>query len=360
MTFLDKLRRRFRRQLRDWLLSILQEGELSSETTAPRAEVAADGAPRPDQIPAPSTNGPPAHWVELVKDAAPELLRPPPHRATDVPTGQRRPIGSRRSDGVSPDNVQPPDQYVVSERPPRRQAVPMLRSHTERPALRHEPAHTVLPSAVSAPGATVRTGNPSPMADYSRSAAPGSPDDVEPTVSPKRATPARQAALIANPPRDGALVARDDHADHTGDAGLVRQSEGVRPVELAASAAKTSLQTVSLDEHRGPELPPASMQRDAIIDGPSVIAPPLQRRETETKERIARLEEVAPTPQAGTVSNPTPVAMPPIRYNELINRWPDLPEEPAAVEPDWNEQLGEAERLRRIDLEQRGRGRWSE
>ncbi|MGO8917413.1 MAG: hypothetical protein ACLQJR_16015 [Stellaceae bacterium] len=140
----------------------------------------------------------------------------------------------------------------------------------------------------------------------------------------------------------------------------MRQSEGVRPVELAASAAKTSLQTVSLDEHRGPELPPASMQRDAIIDGPSVIAPPLQRRETETKERIARLEEVAPTPQAGTVSNPTPVAMPPIRYNELINRWPDLPEEPAAVEPDWNEQLGEAERLRRIDLEQRGRGRWSE
>src|SRR6516164_4326617 len=59
-----------RRRLRHWLLSLLQDDAEAAAAPAPSP------APPEDAEPA-DVDGPPAHWVERVKHAAPELLRPP-------------------------------------------------------------------------------------------------------------------------------------------------------------------------------------------------------------------------------------------------------------------------------------------
>ena len=373
------VRRALARWLHRWAVSILPEEDREvSPAFSPAEDVAAE--PEPELF-LYGGGGPPAHWVELVRHAAPELLLPAgglPPRVEDRDYEQDRPSGMEPARPAPLAPPLPPSNRDIAEKGrPRREARGFPRVFRSRIA---ESPHPPTPSPISpAPdpgrgGATTQNpentrggGSPSPpgrggqgvrtprdAAGFSKY--PVSNDKLTPMrptgpTEPMGKTP--QGPLNCPPPKDksishAGILGGGAPSPGVGEAGRWERGSGGEDSARGTSDAPSA--TRSTEQGR----PPFPVER--------APAPVEERQRSPVAREGGRVVETrASTPPplpAGAFSAhvETAAAVRPARQNGA-RRWPSLPE-PPRDEPE--EPAAERaavrswERRQRLDREQQG------
>jgi hypothetical protein len=358
------VRRALAQWLHRWAESVLPEEGDAVPVAKPEPE--AD----PDFFPL-GGGPPPAHWVELVKDAAPELLLPPEgvvappadllpaawgtdghgqaRTATDVP--RTAPALPERISVETPRGASPEAAWV----PANHQATA---GATERPALTTKPrplaAQTAPPAATKKPVPTIPT--------------------VE---TPRGASP--EAAWITSHPENTAgatyvktAVADQQPLERDAPRGVSTVERKGTPIDRpAATRTKPPLPDRRLSPFRPASHPPGSAgvpPAPTTAKAPTVaaqIAPPTEGRpidvpRIDTQPRPEPSAQIATRtlpPPPGVITVNTKSAPPAAPKRQPKPRWPALPDRPLddpdnpaaerAVQQSW-------ERRQRLDREQQG------
>ena len=325
---LEFLRRRLlypiARQLRNWALNILPPGETGSPALDP-------------EIP-----GPPADWIARVRRSAPELLRRPErggvavrYAATQGPAARRpivrpdvrpavlRPVAAARIPGptasrpvrspvaqvgnASGRTLRPPVvRLTASPFPPiARTAKAPLPSPPQKPRRVLPPAKYQENEPKPAPQLTENTEKPRPHASLPRANEPNQPNR-EPSPAPR---PEYSALPALWPPLPEPASLPHGH-------GLENYRDPTNPLPSRARQQAVP-----------PELPRPSIATPAAAPAPPTSLVPPAR---------------SPFP-AGDPTEP---------------QWPDLPPE-LPDDPEWAASARSAQRVQRLQLEQRGGTAWS-
>ena len=343
---LERMKRGLRRRARRWLLAILQDD----------AAEAAPGSPPSGEV----SGGPPAHWVELVKDRAPQLLRP-----ADSRSGIRMP-------GLRPVIRQP------EEAKPR---VPV-------PDIAAEPAK--ITAHVPKSGFAVPTTPISAPTYRGKSSTANSGSPPQPAKSELReqrteagqkqseilARPAVAAPAAVEPTRQRTTIAYRH-------SGQVRQSTH-RP-DVAPNPATAPRDSLLKQPERGREQAPTSSLEIVAQEERSQleISEPSRTAWPELSDRLSNPRPVYPSHLGGEThpatemplsslkaSSPVVVEYPareerrvtprPAAAERMEDPWPELPDDINQADQPWEVQHTETEHLKRIELEQQGRREWNE
>ncbi len=355
--------------MRRWLLFILQEeaadhADVSSSPSGNPAESIAA-----EQIPRSLSEGPPEHWVNLVRDRAPELLHAMARRQAPTP---RHPLSP-----VMPSSPREP--------PPQGRRRPSPISHTHNPPIEGSSEHGIGASPVSSlkgPSGE-RTKVPGAQRELPRipaiaeSESKQSDDHLTPNgqeMSPSIAT------ALSGIARELARLGRHDRTHETPVVAEPERSSSVtlelQPVTVRETARpRTSSPSGPPQMHSEPQ-PPAAVTESLwpeLGEGPSSRPSGTSEYEAGARTTPAALVAAFPAeipdaerPVMATSTRTreaTPIASSWDTHfgdREREDPWPELPDDSEPSEPPWDVQQAEAQHLRHIDLEQRGRGRWSE
>lgn len=317
---LDKLLRAVARQLQRWVLVVL--GPAAPE---PPIEPAIDELP-----PAPPLRGPPAHWVELVRHAAPELLQGLSMQPPALPQADAR-----------PKTRPPPPTSPASDSPARAQpqASPALDAPVpERTAPGEEP---LAPASFEA---LVQSAVPD------RAEPPDAPQAVPPSPPP----PVRSAPSVVRTMAHWISLAPgtpDPELEPAWRSSPVVNADLASPRRLPQPPEPAQEPHATRSSPTWPELPRPNELRTGprTLDATEPLLWPALRDERGQKAEDGTASGVyVPWPVLPEV----PVAE---RAPEPPPSWPELPW-PAELlaPPPWVELLRERERQERLDREQRG------
>ncbi len=351
--FLNRMRRGIRRRVRGWLLSLLQED---------------GGAPLEYQAEAPSvhpTGGPPEHWVNLVKDKAPELLRPPlrtkpaiPARRTGIAQGPRA-----KPDAPPPTKPQPAKPISMTSREPRGQPAPIVsrkRVESRSPEEHREQRPLIPASPVETPrtaGTTIQH-NP-PSAGSAARVGRNNPVEAAEPVRDQRATNDRRMSPGAVRPRSAETYITGQRTEHQARSVMVAETRIEEPLRDFEESGHLEPERIVRSDDPWPELnsrpkPPRDqaarfLNDDKRLDRETDFPP----REIGTGRPVVFPPQSDSTRRSFELSYPTSV-------EPRDDHWPELPRDQAAAEPARDVQRVEEEHLKDLELEQSGNGRWSE
>jgi hypothetical protein len=297
------------------------------------------------------TDGPPAHWVKLVRDRAPHLLerrptrsqgpdRAPPFRSTAGPTERQRapaPPAERarleeatsrgaiegRPDG--PDEAAPviEDGPVAEpQRPPAEGGSPPLREERTIVSPFRGAAPPVTPSAVEPEW-------------------PPRPSSVRPASSQARQSPSGEAPAPSRAVEPDYPVSESSRAPDP----RVRDATTATPPPAAGPEVPAAFER-GPGRAAGTKEPPATPAAPPQRDDPPA-APPLHSP-TGDSPSAPRVD------LPGAAAEPAGSASPDWGAGETADRWPPLPDETLDAPEEWESALRTRDRLQKLNLEQRG------
>jgi hypothetical protein len=380
---LDKLRRQLRRGARRWIVSILQEESPGGETSpageqlpAQVQSVSKDLPDSQDENP----GGPPEHWVNLVKDVAPELLRPRVSR--NELSARQKQVSPQRQERSSASSIESKPESTPESPSDRR-----TKDSTAGESQKVERERTV-------PGTKVE----SSLDESSRTQSQ--------VLSLSTKVGSEERLVMPKNDSDGAMAAEIFHSEKNNDAERQHRSEreqttgsgrrvndartaGVEPqgdqrgypgssedrntprdYEVQSQSYESFVIPEQTDVNASgksptvdlwPELPESSNiignQQDTTTHDPSAVA-----KVRETNFDRAEVQKYSPVVFRSRADNQSASIKPSerLQFEHHEDPWPELPDDSASRQPAYRAERFDAEHLRYLDLEQRGKRQWSE
>ena len=291
--------------------------------------------------------GPPAHWVELVRRFAPELLRP----------ARRHPASLAKPAEGTPSPV-PPVQPSDVPTPPESSFLPTSGTLPET-----QPDQSPLGASYSLPEKKQLSGTPHDQ--ISRPFA----DSGLPTVSPFPRERTAETAAQPPIPRSMQVPLRVPHERS--------ETHGSVTAQGARANSEAQADTAIPETRVNVSAPAPSSARESpgrLVVEPSMPAAPSAGSTPEGTPQLSGLLESLPPQQVASavpswpplsavpVESPRPASFevpqavqpPPPSPERPYDLWPELPQESALTAEDFIAAIREWERLQRIETEQRG------
>ena len=356
--------------MRVWLLSILQDeasDHVEASQSPPRGMARSIGLER---IPESASQGPPEHWVNLVKDRAPELLRPVTRQQSAIPRSPflvsgrepatKPPVQAR----PNPPSTTPSQVPSVAGQPERRRTTtpapsPIRRREENRVEFE---ARRELPriSAIAEPEKKSSDAGPAPEGqEASRDTRAASTAIVhdEPRVARQDQIHESRASEASGP---RPAITREEHPRAEVREFASARNDSSSPVGIEPtysepeSAVESEVFWPKLEEEQSSEEPaPPEYETGAgiVASAPAPSFPGVREAERRAIATSTRAEESLPRATSADTH---------FAHTKAEDPWPKLPEDSEPSETPWDVQHAEMQHLNRLELEQRGRGRWSE